>query len=711
MATSAITTSMDRPSTTTETSPKFRDQPLGRFLRKLFRICASLQLAISLLSLFTICLILATLLESAYSAEVARDLVYRTWWFTGLLTLLGINVLCAALKKYPWKRYQTGFLVTHLGLITLVFGGLLTNIGGSEGQMNLVDTENPEIHQYFHVSNKSDTIQVTGEHQIEICRVPKDAYNDQALLEGITNAFYQGQEASDELKEKLKGHYWTVNFWPGSLAWHDDKHYQSELSGVVSFLKTLANPFPGLEQKCDDTVSLKVENFYPHTTSQPFRAAEGQEQSFPALHLKMTTPMTKRPNKRWITSLPDFLPDPMPIRFEMFVLNDSLLLSEFLNPPTTKEMGKKGQLTLILGEDRTRHHVQLDNVKVGEAIDLGKTSFKFKLRHVGNLMNMMTQGHGHGGAGPKDGPFYPAVQFELLTADGKKKGVYLASARMPQMPTFQSGDDVTIVSSWYHYPDFRWGDESKMGSLQFLRSPDGKLYYRVFGKEGLKGKGQPLDTTDKSKRHKLPWGQMNMEFQVLEWISKATKKEQIEPIHVTPGAKIAERTQPALRCQLSNEGNQKEFFVRMSRQAAKVIVGKNVFFVRYRQASRRVNFTLKLKKAQQTNDPGTNRAAAYESDVVLGYEENGEQIEREQKIYMNHTLDHGKYKVYQTQYQPLMHPQTLRIVVDEKDHLVSLSGLTIAYDPGLWAKYLGSGLLVLGIAIMFYMRAYFFKRK
>jgi hypothetical protein len=34
----------------------------------------------------------------------------------------------------------------------------------------------------------------------------------------------------------------------------------------------------------------------------------------------------------------------------------------------------------------------------------------------------------------------------------------------------------------------------------------------------------------------------------------------------------------------------------------------------------------------------------------------------------------------------------------------------VNYDPGRPVKYLGSGLIVLGIFLMFYMRAYFFKR-
>src|SRR5262249_50315527 len=129
------------------TPPAFRATRLGRLLARLFRVSASLQLAIALLSTFAGCLALATFLESAYSAHVAQDLVYHTWWFSTLLLFLAVNVLCAALKKYPWKRHQTGFLITHAGLLVLVFGGLLTTLGGVEGEMRMIDTDNREIQQ------------------------------------------------------------------------------------------------------------------------------------------------------------------------------------------------------------------------------------------------------------------------------------------------------------------------------------------------------------------------------------------------------------------------------------------------------------------------------------------------------------------------------------------------------------------------------------
>jgi cytochrome c biogenesis protein ResB len=149
--------------------------------------------------------------------------------------------------------------------------------------------------------------------------------------------------------------------------------------------------------------------------------------------------------------------------------------------------------------------------------------------------------------------------------------------------------------------------------------------------------------------------------------------------------------------------------LRLSRRAVQVRVGQEVFFVRYRMDDRPVNFAVTLKHAQQLSDPGTSRAASYQSDVALIYEKDGKLVSEDHTISMNHTLDHGQYRIYQANYRPLSDPDTLRLVLDPHGKLVSLSGLSVAHDPGLYWKYAGSCLLVLGIAVMFFMKAYFFK--
>jgi len=106
---------------------------------RLARWLGALQVAIVLLAVFAAALLLGTWVESRYDQKTAHFLVYGAWWFVLLLVLLGMNILFAAVKKWPWKRHQTGFLMTHVGLLLLVGGGLVSNLTGFHGVMHLLD--------------------------------------------------------------------------------------------------------------------------------------------------------------------------------------------------------------------------------------------------------------------------------------------------------------------------------------------------------------------------------------------------------------------------------------------------------------------------------------------------------------------------------------------------------------------------------------------
>jgi ResB-like family len=246
----------------------FGASPPGRRLKRLFSVFASLQLAVVLLSLFTACLAGATLLESRYSARIAQDLVYRAWWFALLLALLAGNVLCAALKKYPWKKYQTGFLITHAGLLVLVLGGLLTALFGVEGQMILIDTADPAIQARFGLGNQTNTLYLTNSHKIEVLRLKKISGSPDTAFFRLLRAFDRGEDLPEEERDSL-GQGWTLSFDPGPFAWHSDMYLRRELPWELRFLSLLASPWPSFSRDLDGRATLTVKNFYPHAEDSP----------------------------------------------------------------------------------------------------------------------------------------------------------------------------------------------------------------------------------------------------------------------------------------------------------------------------------------------------------------------------------------------------------------------------------------------------------
>ena len=108
-----------------------------------FRLFASAKMAVVLLAVLIVASIAGTLYETTFDAKVARAYIYNAWWFNGWLTLLCVNLACAAFSRWPWKRHHTGFLITHLGIITLLIGAMIGRRWGIEGTMTLHKGEPP----------------------------------------------------------------------------------------------------------------------------------------------------------------------------------------------------------------------------------------------------------------------------------------------------------------------------------------------------------------------------------------------------------------------------------------------------------------------------------------------------------------------------------------------------------------------------------------
>jgi hypothetical protein len=88
-----------------------------------------------------------TIVESRYSTWAAKHFVYSTWWFSAFLLLLGVNVLCSALSRFPWKKHQTGFVITHSGILLILLGSLVTHLMGTDGQIALAEGEAGQVFQ------------------------------------------------------------------------------------------------------------------------------------------------------------------------------------------------------------------------------------------------------------------------------------------------------------------------------------------------------------------------------------------------------------------------------------------------------------------------------------------------------------------------------------------------------------------------------------
>jgi len=100
---------------------------------------SSVKLAVPLMIIIICVVATGTIFESLYNSDYAKMAVYQTPWFFALMCLLWINILFAALSRWPWNRNHTGFVITHLGLLTLLVGALVTSAVGLDAQLGIVE--------------------------------------------------------------------------------------------------------------------------------------------------------------------------------------------------------------------------------------------------------------------------------------------------------------------------------------------------------------------------------------------------------------------------------------------------------------------------------------------------------------------------------------------------------------------------------------------
>jgi hypothetical protein len=113
-------------------------------------ILGSLNLAVILLITIAGAIAFATVMESKFDSDVARYYIYNAAWFNVWLLALALNLLCAALTRWPWQKKHLGFVVTHAGIILMLTGAVVGRTQGFEAFVSLDKTKPPESRLFMH---------------------------------------------------------------------------------------------------------------------------------------------------------------------------------------------------------------------------------------------------------------------------------------------------------------------------------------------------------------------------------------------------------------------------------------------------------------------------------------------------------------------------------------------------------------------------------
>lgn len=662
---------------------------LARQMVAVSKAFGSLQVAIALGFIFIVVLATGTIVESWYSARIAQELVYRTWWFTALLIFLGLNIFFAAAKKWPWKRHQTGFLITHLGLLIILAGGILNSLGGVDAQMVLLDSDKAivtdEVHKRFgSIPHESSDIFVPDRGVIHVRR---------SRL-GVERSF---------------------EFASGSFPWGDDQ-FETNTPLALTVLNWLAYPWPrSWRRDLGDGAQLEVLAFYPHARREPFSPAREGDGGFPAMKVILETPFAGSLSF-WLALNPmkpsQATENQFPSRTELLGYCPRELLSEFLNPLTAQQAGPQGQLVFRHAGQTFRFDVARDRGKKlplanGWSVEI--TAYVPADRIEGRLSE----------------PIDPVVRFVMHRPDGRKEPWRWSYRAMtengPESPPgrrLPPAVDPQAPAVWYHPPDVRAGATELRGLLQFVLDETQQLHYRAFTESGpgfsLEGSGPVPVGSDPVEI----WKGMKWKFFIAELLPRASEEVRFIPEAARPGLERregADALAPVISCRLSltksSANGRSQTFTRdfqLAEGSSRVVRLRGVFegapfeedfSIEYSYQRTQLEFRLRLLRFEMQVDRGTNKPATYTSFVQLFDPELNLHGDN-RVITMNQPLTHRGFKVYQSDYRFLLY--------DDVGRPVYYSGFTVGRDPGLWLKYLGSAMLALGIACMFYMKAYFF---
>ena len=592
-------------------------------VKGLFKYFSSVKLAVISILLLSAVLAFATIMGSYYGMRGSQIVVYQRWWFGGVLFLLGLNVFCAAMSRFPWKLRQAGFVITHLGIIIILVGAFVTQQFGMDGNMPIPEKkQSSEI-----VLNDLKLIlrdQKTG--KVESFSVPE---------------FHRTKEG-EILKVKLAG--------------GEDLIIDKVIPRAIPETKMILSPIPGV-----GLPAVKV-----GLTNSRFQIEEW---------LRLDAK-----NEKSELNL-----GPAIVTFQKLIHKDDESRFFQTKPENKVNNVDKGRLlvqrngqrfalkvTDLIGSWRAVKDIDLE-VKVERYLPYAVVEGK-------KLISKSTE------------PVNPAV--ELLVRDSKNPQSvekHTVFALFPEFTTLHGGKKsaektlgVTFGMQKSEEPSQLMGVGKSRGRLYLAQTADNsKILYRVLASSGaLNSQGELVPGK------KIPTGWMDIELELKEWLPSAVFDEEPRSVDVLQGA-----DEPFLTAIRVKVGDRPSFWL-LEGAGKGLAVGTMDLIIEYSRDKLQLPFSLYLDKFSMGTNPGTNTAASFISDVTV--KDPKANADKKAMISMNEPLKYGGYYFYQASYQ--LSPGQPAVSVFAVNH-----------DPGRVLKYLGSLIMTLGIALMFYMNPHYLK--
>lgn len=679
--------------------PRLRspDQSLPvRFLLGTYEFFASLRLAVVLIFGFAVVLAWATFVESRYGTPAVQFGIYGTWWFALMNLLLGINVLCAALIRYPWKRHQLGFLVTHAGILVLLVGCWFSRRDGIDAQLPVFE-------------GQSGWKAFEDSHHFKLIVEPVGA--EATKKANPTNS---AQESPSQPQDVIR-----VPFRSGPFNY--DAYAQ-----LPSFPWQLARRSLGTIYD-QDGIRLEVLDYYsdskqvpaPRVTLAVDPASGGRRGGLLADTVETVTLSVQAAGGPHMGTRQFGVGSRQPLaggqRITFWMSGSSDQTEAFRNARPKGPLGPWGQL--VLWHKGEAYHFSVGDLQQNPVQKLGETGLEIELVQLD--------------------PRFLGVQLQVRGGDLPPERMMLLAA----FPEFdQQAFEHGVFGGYWLDPattaESLKTDLAGPEAMQSIARPrfdvllghDGKLYYRTW----LPPKFESVGVLPKDGN----------EVEVLRDKTAVTTVSVVELIEMDkPGSVLRSvpfnkdvnqaMKQPQARLRLTVDGESSDFWLGAlpadpfdppPREGQLRVVASDHRRVQITMPRDFVDvgFRIFLHEFQRKLDPGTSQASHYSSlvDLVDRHDED-ERLQENILITLNAPVNFSdpttgrSYRLFQESFRGPFRPGDAifdQLVRDGTRDQLFLSWLTVNYDPGRGLKYAGSLLIVAGIAIMFYMRAYFFRR-
>jgi len=702
-----------------------------RLAVRTFRFFASLKLAIVSLATLATVLFLGMIYEREYGNEALQEYVYRTWWFGLLLTMLGVNIFCAAAIRYPWKKRQTGFVVTHVGLLIVLFGSLVGVWVGDEGRVAMVE------------GDASNTLVRSNRNRIYVQRI-------------------------DPHTGRSRGPTHEYPFFPGPRAWTggqsetlstDEEPFQLEL---IDYLPASA-PRYAYRPRTGGPPMIRVTPIAkPPRVNQEFDVIDqmgGGADVLDERHWLIADRLFKRgvmeagvarltfqliENADAERKIEDFLNVPgdgtseaMTIRYPdaQGRTREAAFLTASETWVLPDDSRVEGRSVKLPGTDWTLTYQASGSVALQDARLVGQLS-PVELARVGDaigsgivrrLAKRFEFGERSGAPGEAAQSQISLAQFlEIIMSGTGQREIGLAeftldapnrpevtywALPMPELPPLSFIDrgrsepmaraEPQLRLSYFRPPDFGEGMQGLQGQIDLLGTRDGRVYFRAINDEGIQNKGELEIGEDVVAFGADDPERMTFKLSVDDFLPAGERYLTFIAEELDVGQ--AGQGWPAARVRITDGNESEEVWVRralhpadFSRMESLVEtaqLGRDTYRIWYGVDREDLPFTIKLVDFRRRFDRGTRQASSYQSEVLLSDPEQ-EIKEKPITIAMNEPLSHRGYTFYQSSFDPPL---------DGSGEFVSV--FQVRYDPTWYIIYFGCLMVVLGTFLQFYMRA------